>query len=80
MQTNQKTKQKTQGSRSQKTRILDMQAAKKQTQLNTSWNIRKLADLASLNSCSAKFNLKEAMHAYNSNLFTSMVNLMNLRK
>ena len=45
-----------------------MQATKQQTQLNTSWNIRKLADLASLNSCSAKLNLKEAIYAYNSNL------------
>ena len=37
------------------------------TQPNTSWNIRKLADLASLNSCSANLNLKEAMHNdYNS--------------
>ena len=27
-----------------------------------------------------KLNLKEAMHASNSNLFTSMINLMNLRK
>ena len=33
---NQKTKQKTQGSRSQRTRTLDMQATKQQTQPNTS--------------------------------------------
>ena len=38
-----------------------MQAKQTQTQPNTSWNIRKLADLASLNSSSANLNLKEAL-------------------
>ena len=38
-----------------------MQAKQTQTQPNTSWNMRKLADLAFLNSRSANLNLKEAM-------------------
>ena len=44
MQTNQG-KKKVQGS--QKTRTLDMQAKQTQTQPNKSWNIQKLAVLAS---------------------------------
>ena len=66
MQTHENTNK---NSRSQEIRTLDMQAKQTQTQLNTSWNIQKLADLASLNSCSANLNLKEALqNNYNSNV------------
>ena len=47
--------------KSQQIRTLDMQTKQTQTQPNTSWNNQKLAVLASLNSCLANLNLKEAM-------------------
>ena len=62
MQTHRKT------NKNKEIRTLNMQIEQiAKTQPNTSWNIRKLADLASLNSCSANLNLKEAMrNDYNS--------------
>ena len=58
MQTDRKTNK---NSRSQEIRTLDMRMKQTtKTQLNTSWNIRKLADLASL-LVFRKLNLKEAM-------------------
>ena len=53
---------------------LDMQH--NQNQPNTSWNIRKLAHLASLNLCSAILNQIKAMQTITTqNLYTFMVNL-----
>ena len=63
---------------------LDMQH--NQNQPNTSWNIRKLAHLASLNLCSAIFKPKEAMHKQlqlkflNTNMVILKVNLWLERK